>query len=159
MVADSTPSVVENMASLARIHCENYPSFGSPWGIWCNLCLKEDRGERSTDEAENRNHGAVVQKRSVLVWKLTSRFRYGGLRLVRFVLQSSSIYSPFFLARFRVREHWNEHVRVKRLCMLVLVIILPACLFAFCMFIWDRLELCGCTYGDTERAFEVYTDC
>ena len=31
--ADSTPSVVENMASPARIHYENYPSFGSPWGI------------------------------------------------------------------------------------------------------------------------------
>ena len=33
-----------------------------------------------------------------------TRFRHGGLRLVRFVLQSSSIYSPFFMARFGIRE-------------------------------------------------------
>ena len=36
--------------------------------------------------------------------KITSRFRHGGFRLVRFVLQSRSIYSPFFMARFGIRE-------------------------------------------------------
>ena len=41
--------------------------------------------------------GSSKAKRHV---KITSRFRHGGLRLIRFVLQSSSIYSPFFLARF-----------------------------------------------------------
>ena len=98
VVADSTrtlPSVVENMASLARIHFENYPSFWSPWGIWCNLRLKKDRDEnplglkvclRSTDEAEIEI--AVVRK-GKRRGKITSRFRHGGLRLVRFVLQST----------------------------------------------------------------------
>ena len=91
------------MASLVRIHFENYPSFGSQWGIWCKLCLKEDRGEnllglkvclRSTDKAENRNR-SVVQKQSAL-WKspldsgMVDSDWYGlCFNLAQFILHSS----------------------------------------------------------------------
>ena len=52
--------------------------------------------------------------------KITSRFRHGGLRLVRFALQSSSIYSPFFMARFGMRERcasFFRHVRLHYTCL------------------------------------------
>ena len=81
--------------------------------------------------------GSSKAKRCV---KITSRFRHGGLWLVRFVLQSSSIYSPFFLARFGVHEHWNEYVCVKRLCVLVLVIYSPD-MFTCTPHVYMRLEL------------------
>ena len=74
------------------------------------LCVFEIHGRSRKSKSRC---GSSKAKRCV---KITSRFQHGGLRLVQFVLQSSSIYSPFFLARFGMREHWNEYVRVKRLC-------------------------------------------
>ena len=77
--------------------------------------------------------------------KITSRFRHGGLRLVRFVLQSSSIYSPFFMARFGKRE---------------LCACFSRCSFAFpvafriSMFITrERVLLCGCTLWRHRESF------
>ena len=52
--------------------------------------------------------------------KITSRFRHSGLRLVRFVLQSSSIYSPFFMARFGMHELcacFSRHVHLHSACL------------------------------------------
>ena len=54
---------------------------------------------RSTDAAESRCRSSKTKCRV----KLTSRFRHGGLKLVRFVLQSTSIYSPSLTLRWYVR--------------------------------------------------------
>ena len=95
------------------------------------LRLKQDRGQnplglkvcsRSTDEAENRNSD-VVRTRANRRVEITSRFRHGGLRLLWFVLQSKSIYSPFFMARFGMRELcacFSRHFRLHSACLSVL---------------------------------------
>ena len=67
---------------------------------------RESSGPESLFEVNGRSRKSKSRcsseaKRRV---KITPRFRHGGLRLVRFVLQSSSGYSPFFLARFGMRE-------------------------------------------------------
>ena len=111
------------MASLARIHFENpsillsgvnmvfdatYASKKAGARILSALkCVSDLRTKQKIECSSSKANRHV---------KITSRFRHGGLRLVWFVLQStcSSIYSPFFLARFGVREHWNEYVSVKR---------------------------------------------
>ena len=146
MVARQSGPMKMNHAYRRIVH--EVRSKKSLWGVWCKLRLREDRGEdplrlkvclRSTDEAENRNR-AVVQKRSV-VWnhlQIPARWTQIGT----FVLQSSSIYSPFFLARFGMRElcaWFSRHVRNLH----------SACLSH------EREYCAGVCYGDTERAFEV----
>ena len=143
-------SAAEKMVSLVRIHFENYyPSFGSPWGIWWKLRFKKDRDENllglkvcfgSMDEAENKNHG-VVGKRSVVsksglcfnLAQLTLHSSWHVLGCVHF----TSVWSALVCAC----ACFSRHVRLHSASL------------------YQTGVLCGCTYWDTERAIEVYTDC
>ena len=97
-------------------------------------------GPESLFEVNRRSRKSKSRRSSKA--KRRVKFRHGGLRLVRFVLQSSSIYSPFFLARFGMRElcaWFSRHVRNLH----------SACLSH------EREYCAGVCYGDTERAFEA----
>ena len=80
-------------------------------------CVPESLFEVNGRSRKSKLRCSSKAKRRV---KITSRFRHGGLRLVRFVLQSSSIYSPFFMARFGMRELRacsSRHVHLHSSCL------------------------------------------
>ena len=96
----------------------------------------EKTGARILCAWKQKTEIAAVWSKAKHRVKITSRFRHGRLRLVWFVLQSSSIYSPFFMARFGMRE----------LC---------ACFswHVYLMIITRERVLCGCTLWRNRESF------